>query len=546
MTDYIRLRVILWKRFARLILLFGCLALAAGAEDLACPAGNRPGGRDFRGQEIVNGNFSYQDLTNADFSNATLLNPYFANANLTNASFRGAKIESDETNPARVSDFSFANLEKTCFISAEFKGLAFFTSSTLTCADFSNVDLRRHNVIFGDSQLTFDRGRQGCRLAFRFAKMDCEFFNQWRDLDLAGADLEACVGQFAGKDFSGAKLNNVNLSGANLNGTKFVRAELNEANLKNTTLIEADLSYASLLGARLDFANLTNASLYHAFLSSDTANGIANAASLQHAHLKNANLSYAHLSGVKFQYANLYGDNPAGTGQCKTALRISECEDNPASDFAGFACDCASAHGATLRQTNFSDAYLYGVDFTSTTIQATDFTKAILTGANLRGSVISNDPVGRVSDFSRAFLQGTSFDNLTIRNGPDLFNAFVDFRDKGNSIFILLDGREHNEFACNNCSPPSKEDVCVAVTYLGPTLVPGAGVSMRNCPDGESGGCGLPTSDGSNTKWRSRITDLSSPRNGIPRAWYLNDSTYIKKPAQPNSICDGKDETFHW
>jgi uncharacterized protein YjbI with pentapeptide repeats len=542
------LQTMWWTKFARVLLLSCSLAFAAGAEDLSCPAANRASGgesRDFRNQTIENANFSYQDLTNANFSHATLRNPYFAYANLTNADFRGATIISDDSNPAS-SDFSFANLEKTCFIDTRFQGLTYFTNATLTCADFSKVDLSGQNVIFGDSQLTLDRGRQGCRLAFRFAKMDCEFLNEWRYLDLAGADVEACAGQFAGQDFSGAKLNNVNFAGANLNGTKFVRADLNQANLNRATLIEADLSYASLLGARLDFANLTNATLYHAFLSNDTGNGIANAASLQHAHLKNANLSYAQLSGVKLVYSNLYGANPAGTGQCKTAPSISECQDAPSSDYEGFACNCASAHGATMRQTNFSNAYLYGVDFTSTTIQATDFTNAILTGANLRGSVISNDPVGRISDFTRAFLQGTSLDGSTIRNGLDLFDAFVDFRDRGNSIFIMLDGREHNQFACNNCSPPTHSDVCVAVTYHGPTLVPESGVSMKSCPDGEAGDCGPANSNGLNRKWQSRITDLAKPRGGIPAAWYLNNSTYIAAPTHPNLVCEGKDETFDW
>ena len=201
------------------------------------------------------------------------LSPPLSYANLTNANFQGARIMSDETNPALAGDFSFANLEKTCFIDARFEGLSYFTNATLTCADFSKIDLSRHNVIFGDTQLAFDRTRKDCRLAFRSARMDCEFMKDWGKMDLSGADITACSSQFAGQDFSGAKLNDVDFGGANLNGTKFVQAELNRANFSEASLIGADLSHASLVAAHLDLANLTNASLYAAFLSNNTGTG---------------------------------------------------------------------------------------------------------------------------------------------------------------------------------------------------------------------------------------------------------------------------------
>ena len=530
MTENSKLRRISWTRFGRVVLLFALLAFAAGARDLSCPAVNPPNGRDFRGQTIEKGNFSYRDLTNADFSNATLIAPYFAYANLTNANFQGATFVSDDTNPAMVSDFSFANLEKTCFIGTRFEVPSYFTNATLTCADFSNLDLSNQNAIFGSGQLTFDRNRQDCRLAFRSTVMDCEFVNDWRYMDLAGADVKACASQFAGKDFSGAKLNDVNLAGANLNGTKFVRANLNRANLREASLIEADLSYATLLGARLNSANLTNASLYHAFLSNDTAEGISNAASLSQAHLKNVNLSYAQLSGVDFTHANFYGGNPAGTGPCKTALLISQCSGPGSNNYEGFACRCASAHGAKMRQTNFSDAYLYGLDLTSAQIQSGNFTRAVLTGANLNGAGISTDPQsGAPSNFFRAFLQGTNLDGAQFRDESNLLEAFVDFLEDGNSIYILLDGDNHNHFACSDCSPPTGSPSALSVNYPEPTSVPKTNVPLV-CPNGDHGDCGPP--NGSNKKWQSRITDLGSPPGGIPPAWYEQDSTYIRAPAQ--------------
>jgi hypothetical protein len=177
------------------------------------------------------------------------------------------------------------------------------------------------------------------------------------------------------------------------------------------------------------------------------------------------------------------------------------------------------------------------VDLTAAQIQNVNFTEAVLTGANLNGAVISSAPSGIATNFSGAFLQGTALDGARFENAPDLRDAFVDFT-AGNSIYILLDGRTHNQFAqfaCDNCRPPTGSPVCVFVSYPGPTRVPEKDVLMR-CP---SGGvpdyCGL--ADGSNTKWESQITDLANPTGGIPPAWYLKDSTYINAPADTNSRC---------
>ena len=107
--------------------------------DPSCPPTSGPAGANYRGQALVWPNFSDQDLTNADFSNAHLTSPNFIGANLTGANFRGAKIDAENAiNP----DFSFANLTNACFIGATIGDPnvpSYFTDSTLTCADFSQV-----------------------------------------------------------------------------------------------------------------------------------------------------------------------------------------------------------------------------------------------------------------------------------------------------------------------------------------------------------------------------------------------------------------------
>lgn len=527
-------------RVVRLGLITGLLAFAASGQNLTCPANNLPTGPNFQGQTIQHGNFSYRDLTNANFSGATLIAPFFDFANLKNANFQNAVILNDNSNPALVADFSFANLEGACFIGAQFNGPTYFTSATLTCADFSKTDLSAGNAIFGESPLAFDREKTNCRLAFRASVMNCEFLADWRFLDLSGADIKACSTQLAGRDFSDSKLDSVNFQGGNLDGTKFVRADLNRAVLDQASLRGADLSYATLLGAHLNLANLTSANLYHAFLSNDTPSGISNAASVRQAHLKNTNLSFAQLSGVDFTYSNFYGHDPAGTSVCKTAPSRDKCRESPSKNYEGFTCDCAAAHGAIVTQTKFSRAYLYGVDFTAAVGQGVDFREAVLTGSNFSGATISSNPQsGSASTFFRAFLQGSNLDGAQLKDRPNLSDAFVDFTPGGNNLYIFLDGANHNQFTCPDCEPRTGTNVCVLVNYREPTSVPGGGTALT-CPSGFVGDCGPDDPSGRNPNWKSRIADIGAPPAGVPPAWYEHDATYSKAPANPNVICNGQ------
>jgi uncharacterized protein YjbI with pentapeptide repeats len=526
-------------RLARILLAIPTLALAASAQNQTCSSSNVPPRKDFHGQTLKRANFSHRDLTNADFSGATLVAPFFDFANLTNANFRGAVIVNDSSNPALVADFSFANVEGACFLAVQFQGPTYFTNARLTCANFSETDLTAGNAIFGESPLTFDRARTNCRLAFRSSIMDCEFVADWRFLDLSGADVNACLTQLAGRDLSNAKLPSVNLSGANLDNVKFVKADLSQAILDGASLRNADLSYASLLGADLNLANLTGATLYHAFLSNETPSGITNAAQVRQAHLKNVNLSFAQISGVDLTYSNFYGHDPAGTGICKTAASRDKCRDSPSKNYEGFSCDCASAHGAIMTQTKFSRGYLYGVDFTAAVGQGLDFREAVLTGANFSGASIATDPVsGAVSTFFRAFLQGTNLEGAQLKDRPNLSDAFVDFTPHGNNIYIFLDGANHNQFNCPDCTPPTGSNVCVLVNYHEPTKVPSG--TPLTCPNGFIGNCGAADPSGTNKNWESKISDIGNPPTGVPPAWYEHNATYTNAPANPNVICNGQ------
>jgi uncharacterized protein YjbI with pentapeptide repeats len=496
------------------------------------------------GQTLTTPNFSHQDLTGADFTGATIIGAAFIRANLTGAKFDNAKFQSVPGFPTQTPDFSFANLSNASFTGAQFLAPTYLTYANLTCADFSNTDISNGNAVFGDERLIYHPEMATCpvvlgdiaRTKFRNTIMNCEFINDWKAFDLTGADVSACSTQLAGRDFSGALMSGVDLTGAVLDGAKFIGANLTLATLRNASLQCTpagqcvDMSNALLQGSHFDNANLTGANLFGAFLSNNNTVNITDAATMTQAHLKNVNLATAQLSGVRFTLANFYGKEHSNPNGCATTI--------PNSD-AGFTVLCASARGATLTATDFTDAYLFGVDFTNATILGGTFYEAVVTGANFAGATIGTDPnSGAGTDFSRAFLQGTNLDKATTLTRANFSNAFFDFRRGGNSLFILLNGTNHNQFACSTpstCNPASGLEVCLQVFYPLAT-VPGDNISIT-CPDGDgaakTGGCGDADPTGGNARWMSHLTIGKPPDPGPPPGFYENDSTYTPRGSLP-------------
>jgi uncharacterized protein YjbI with pentapeptide repeats len=475
--------------------------------------------QDFRGKNLTFANFSHQDLTNTDFTGATLTGAVFIHANLKGANFSNATI-ADSKNTLLPTDFSFADLTGACFIGAKFKGPTYFTYATLTSADFSETDIGS-NAIFGQSPLHFDPD-QSPRPAFRHATMDCEFIDDWKDLDLDRADIRACATQLAGLDLSGSNMAFVDFSRLDLTGVHLHKADLSGATFTKATLKKADLSEALLYGATLSSANLEGATLRGSHLTNHPEDKIYTAANLAGAYLKDVNLSQALLSGADFSNASFYGSTPVGQGTCTI-------------NSDGFTNRCASAAGATLNNTQFAGAYLYGVDFTNTTIQGVQFANAVLIGSNFTGAALSPDPkVGTDAGFNAAFLQGAALESATLSK-TSLDSAFVDFHAGGNDMYLHLDGT-HTTFP--GWKKPG-EKVCVLAYYVSPTTVPTDNTTLT-CPDGSAArintppGCG-PTKR-ENGHWKSGVI----PSDASPPASYVMDATYTKaaaaicKPLDPN------------
>jgi uncharacterized protein YjbI with pentapeptide repeats len=526
------------------------LASAHAQSPPACPnLPPNPPGPDFSNKDLSGMNFSRRDLRMANFSGSTLKGTVFIGANLSGANFSGARVLASVREDVRPTDFTGANLANACFAGMSFSGRTYFTHADVSCADFSRNNLSGGLAIFGPSPLTINADAS-CKPAFRGTVMHCEFVADWPKLDFgarsgsAGADLSACGRQMAGLRFDGANLAGVNLSGANLDGISFANADLSGASMDQASLQCgaqqcANLENANLQGATLIAANLSGANLHGATLSGV---GGKPAANLSFAHLRNVNLSKAQLIGTNFSGANFYGTN---SGACPTTQ----------DGHNGTTKGCASAYGATITGALFTNAYLYGVDFSTAAITGANFDGAVLVGADFSAATIGTSSNNVRTTFFGAWLQGTNLDAAESLRDIDLGNAALDFRREGNQLYMQLPGRTYNRHACGDsgCTPARADDVCVWISY-GQTTVPANNASMI-CPDGfpaGGSGCGRANANGSNPRWNSsqpssdpQACNGSNPRwnssqpSSVPQACYALAATYAPAAA-PAAVCNGR------
>ena len=532
----------------------GTAAPAAAAPAASCPASLSANGLDYHGLTLTKCNFAKRDLRGANFTGAFLKAVVFVGADLTGADFSGAHFL-DSGNPAFPNDFTLSKLTNAKFAGATFTGLTYLTHAKLTCADFSNIDLSTGNAVFGPSPLDYDK--TSCvapltRTTFASATMNCEFIDDWNSFDLTGALVSACSDQFKGRNFSNGVYTKVVFDGVDLTGSKWDGAVLEYASFQGATLDNAtglagrtgapsrlsaakfnnasvqnvDLSNAQLYGADFTNANLTNSSLAGSFLSANTARTppIETAAKFDGAHLKNVTLANAQLQSASFRFASLYGSYGGGFPSFPCASNCPR---------PGFTCGCATASGANLTGTDFSNAFLFGVDFSgsTTTINGTNFGSAILTAASFTGARFQVSG-GAPPDFTQALLQGTSFDADANLVGTSFLDAFVDFgaptnANTGNVLYLLL-GSAYTGFR----GWPGSSTPCVQTVYGAFTTAPSQ--ASVTCPNGNATVCGAGKSPGSLANWKSR-TRMAA--NALP-GWYLADSSYDAAPSDTSVVCN--------
>lgn len=557
---------------------------AVGAVQGLTPSCAPPGpGNDYSKRSLVLCNFNRANLRNARFTNATLTAVVFDGADLTGADFTGVTI-ADSGNAMLPTDFSFANLTHATFNGAHFNGLTYLTYATLTCADFSNSDISTGNAVFGPSPLRIDT-KVTCmaprtRTTFATTKMNCEFVADWPRLDMTSTTgLQACAAQLAGGNLSGAVLDFADLSSINLANTTWTGASLRRANFQDSTLDGAkglDGASGTLLsgakfnnasaklvnfsGGKLNGANFTNAELSGANFSGavltndpkDPLGPITDAAKFDGAHLKYVNFSGATLNSVSFTNASLYGSMTLGAPSATCQTDLTKCGTIPVT---GATCSCATMSNANLTRTDFTSAFLYGVDFTSATsntkVNGTIFTGAVLVAANFYGAAFGTDTSagGGAVKMNGAWLQGANLQGVDLTN-VSLLNAYVDFgvvdsgtgalRPGGNLALLLT--ANHTKFRnwAGGATP------CVHVENPAASILPTDNASMT-CPNGNSyaAGCGdlLPYNGAGSTnpKWFGGTVETASPIVG----WYRRQSTY-ESAAAVTDQCNKQQVDTNW
>lgn len=535
---------------------------SAQALTSTCPPSLVQGGHDYHGLSLVRCNFSGLDLSGANFNGATLSAVVFVRAKLVGADFGNATF-ADSGNAVFPNDFTLADLTQAKFKSARFNGLTYLTHAKLSSADFSNTDVSKGNAVFGEV-LDFDAAASP-RLSFAGATMNCEFVPQWAAIDLSGAKgLTACAAQLAGFDFSKAMLAGADLSGIDLRKTRWDGAQLSGTNFQGTMLDgatglngaaltvlkgalfnQASARYVDFSGGKLNGANFTAASLEaadfsNADLSADPAKPGSTAASFERASLKNASFAGATLNSVSFGYASLYG-TAIGAPSAVCTLAKAGCPQ--AAPRTGGTCSCASASGANLTDTDFSNAFVYGVDFSTqaTVVNATRFDGAILVSANFSQAMFQIDPTqgGKAPSFNGAWLQGTNAPGL---GKAALAGAFVDFGvinngvpRTGNALELLLSANYTRFRNWNGASATP----CVRLRYDKPSVLPG-NVGTMTCPNGLSypgAGCGARQPKGAspppNPAWYG-----GSVAQAQPPGWYQLASTY-EAGSSGTAMCRG-------
>ena len=97
-------------------------------------------GPDYRGQRLVNNNFSYRKLQDANFDGADLRQSVFRNSDLTGATFKGATLQ--------MANFQGARLFNSDFTNADLRGANLSRADTLgaifdgACLDDAKIDAK--------------------------------------------------------------------------------------------------------------------------------------------------------------------------------------------------------------------------------------------------------------------------------------------------------------------------------------------------------------------------------------------------------------------
>ena len=291
-------------------------------------------GVDLSGTDLTGANLSFQDLSSMDVSsmildNTILYKTKLFDANLSGKNLSGLNIKLSNLLYAdfEFSDLSFAHLTNSAMHTTNFSHTnlenAHLNDAYIENTDFSNSNISgvnfHHSFIlssdFRDTKLDNVDFSNAVLADSNFDSQDFQY------VDLTNADFSPKkFGKYDGgvTEFSGAFLNNADLSNKDLSSVIFSRENLESQRLVG--IIEGpgsravDLSHANLSGANLSGKNIQlvdNLAGIH-FFKADLSNADLSGSNiifsdLSFADLSNSNLKNTNLAGAILSGANLSG-----------------------------------------------------------------------------------------------------------------------------------------------------------------------------------------------------------------------------------------------
>ncbi len=366
--------------------------------------------------------------------------PDFGGADLREIRLRGADLREAILNLAdlRDADLTLANLYRANIHEANLSG-ASLSGADLTGADLSGANLDGANL---ERALLNEVDFSGAKLNrinlhWGHGSPGLLFMTNLRGANLSKASLNRAVlvethlqgASLREATLRDADLTTAKLTGADLSGTDLSKANLEytnfiEANLSNAYLREANLTVALLWGSDLRGADLRGADLSKAFLSG--AHLISGVDSFSETIRREASLR-ANLRGANLSEANL------------SEVNFSEIDCSRA-DLSRANLSGANLSNANLSNTNLSETNLSNTNFSSANLSSANLSKAILVATILRKADLTNSRIHGISVWD-VQLEEARQDNLVITS-PGEPIITVDNLEVAQFIYLLLDHKK--------------------------------------------------------------------------------------------------------
>lgn len=436
------------------------------------------------------------DLSKQDFTGYDFTGTVFIGADLTSTTFLNATMDYAELSSVKSTD------EVTSLAGTNFDG------ASMKCTGLSDSDVT--SATFEDITITTDFS---CHLSLQGATIAYTNFNkaEWRYMDLSDSTMSGLPDSLSTisdpLDLSGVILSNTTwLKGMTLDGVNLGCYALEES---QTTVCPAStgtkfcstLQGTSLVGASLEGACLSQAAMEGAFLTTSNLDGAdmsgvqlkaineGNPATLDGAFMRNVTLTGADITGISANNVNFYTVS-GGT---------------------------ADATDVTATGADFSGSYLAFADFSGSTsnLQSTTWSNAMLLGVSFEEADLSTNTSGGVNSgtatkFTGAYMQGTNFSDAILDN-VNFTSTYWDTLGSGGALNFLIPKQNlgFNGYWKDISLPECPPDLSYDSGNPPPMNVTN---SYNTCPDGGPGPCdttwGDPVQDISLAFFQSAVSPL--------------------------------------